>query len=79
MVHSCVLVVFVIADNSVEVALWGGEDICVVHQKSARETVPTADTELEEWPRENDPFRPCKFRYVMLLQNAALEVLSFLL
>lgn len=60
-VHSRVLVVFVVADNGVKVALGGGQDIRVVHQKSAGETVPTPDAELEEWPRENDPFRPCKF------------------
>jgi hypothetical protein len=44
-----------IADDSVEVALWGGYEVSIVHQHCAWELVPTPDAVIQKFTRKHDP------------------------
>lgn len=49
-----------ITDDSVEVAFWGGEEVCIVHENSTGKVVPSPNAEVDERPRKYHPGRTRK-------------------
>lgn len=58
-VHGRVFELPGIADNSVEVALGGGDKVGVVHEDGAWEVVPPPDAVVNERARKCHPCRAC--------------------
>ena len=56
-VDGCVLKLFCITNDGVEVAFRGGEEICIVHQNCTGQIVPSPYAVVNEWPGKSHPSR----------------------
>jgi hypothetical protein len=59
-----------VAGNRVEVALWGRDEVGVVHEHGAGEVVPPHDQVLHERTRQNRPRGTCIDRLVIIILSS---------